>query len=187
MILRKIQKLSLWKQGMINGLMLGIAIDLPFLTYILYDAATEYLKTLMPSNESYYVCGGEIGRNYSGFVILPVILSLGIGFVCAIIQRSSLMRLKSKVFLWQIIGVIWFSTLPFWASVMNFVSLLWIYCYWELANDVGCQDVIFTLRLQLTWNLTWLDLTQFSVALGAVLLFNLFFALIFCRRDAVLR
>ena len=184
MILHKIQKLSLWKQGMINGLMLGILIDLPFLAYISYDTIVEYFKTLMPSNESCCICGGNIVRNYSGFVILPIILSLSIGFVCAIVQRSSLMRFKSKVFLWQVIGVIWFSALPFWGSVMNFVNLLWTHCYWELADDIGCQEVIFNLRLQLTWNFTWLDLTQFSVALVAVLLFNLIFALIFCRRNA---
>lgn len=181
MILHKIRKLSLWQQGALNGLILSFLIECPFLAHRLYQAAVDYLETLYPKDDSdTCLLTGEMIRHYEEFVILPVLLCLGVALVCWLVQKSSLMLLKSKVLLWQIIGFIWCLTLPWWTSLLYFVSLIFRRCVSVTANEIDCENVVFAFNVQLTWA----DFNYFPLALGIILPFNLIFALIFCRRRA---
>lgn len=181
MILQKIRNLSLWKQGALNGLTLAFSIECPFLAHRLYQAALDYVEKLYLKDDS-GTCRltGELIRHDEELVILPIFLCFSVAFICWLIQKSSLMRLKSKVLLWQIIGFIWCLTLPWWTSLAYFVSLVFRHCVSVTADEVDCENAVFAFNMQLTWS----DFNYFPLALGVILFFNLIFALIFCRRNA---
>jgi hypothetical protein len=107
---RKIKNLSFVKQGAVNGFVLGILIQLPFLTYFIYEEITAYLKNkFFPVQESFegHICVARM-IDYTPLWFISLVFCLLVALACFVVQKSVSRRIKSPIVLWQMVGLISF-------------------------------------------------------------------------------
>lgn len=169
---RKIKNLSFVKQGAVNGFVLGSLIQLPFLTYFIYEEITAYLKNkFFPVQESFegHICVARM-IDYTPLWFISLVFCLLVALACFVVQKSISQRIKSPIVLWQMVGLISFIFFYLYSCIYNYIENYLHECY-PITYE-SCQNVSLVSQLLPSRS----DLPSLLIALAIFLIFNLLFA-----------